>query len=425
MFSFYLTICVTNICLGYGLAVYLKQPSQKLSQVARYSRKKQRGKSEEPQTTRRKSQGSRGDTPTLTEEIPEQWLNLLEEENIVAGSFVEATAEVLRLEVGLYRDKLIDIDLRVRKCSAEPTSETIRELLEELREVNDEWLKQQAVASHQLSVRSNELGEFEESGSRLEEVLMDQAAQIETTSSNIDMLEFDTDMKNGCRRLITEIRKLIDLAHDLRFQMYESLLAIVVAENRLEEIDHKLHTDAVSGIHNRTGMQAIFHELWSNDPKRVRQVSCAMIDVDQFAQTMESHGAEVCDKLIIAFSSLMLDLVRKERGFDVVCQYNGQRFFAFYGDTGPQEATCAAERIRQTFAASQFEIGKEQLEFTVTGCVTEVLNSDTTASIFNRLNKTLRKGKKEGRNLTVLNTGKGFRKVDAPDYDVKGRIFEI
>lgn len=363
--------------------------------------------------------------PPPTAEIPEEWLDVLKEENIVAGSFVEASVQVLRLEVGKYRDKLIDVDRRVRECSTAPTTVVIRELLEELRTVNEDWMEQQSTATEMLSDKSDGLGDLQEKGSQLENVLMEQAAQIETTCNNIDLLDFDTDMEIGCRRLITEIRKLIDLAHSLRSQMHESLLAIMVAGKKIDTIDRKLQFDSRTGLHNRTGLEVLFHELWRDDPNRTRQISCSMIDIDQFARLLEAHGATISDDLLAAFSSLLSDLIRSDRGFDLITHYDGQRFFAFFGDTGPRSATSAMERIRQTINESAFTIGAEEIVITVTCGVTEVLDSDTTTSLYDRLNKAIRFGKKSGRNQTVLDEGSGPLQIDPPEFEVKGRVIRI
>lgn len=424
MYVFFLIISVINVCLGFALAVYLEEPAQKHTLTKTPLKKKKPSKESAREEFEFQSRVHDGE-PITTEEIPQEWLSVLAEENIVAESFVEATVQVLRLEVGRYRDKLIDVDRRVRECSIVPSQEVIRDLLEELRTINNDWLLQQADAAGQLSGKSDSLGEFEERGTKLEDILMDQTAQIETTSSNIDLLDFDTDMQNGCSRLIIEIRKLIDLAHGLRAQMYESLLSIMVAENRLETVDRKLHKDSVTGIHNRTGMEVIFHELWRDDPNRTRQHSCAMIDIDHFARLMESHGATICDDLLVAIASLLDDLIRKDRGFDVMSQYDGQRFFAFFGDTGPHAATTAIERIRQTILASLFEVGEDKLELNITSSVTEVTKTDTTNSIYDRLDKAIRRGKRDGRNQTILDEGNGPQSVDPPDFDVKGKILRI
>jgi diguanylate cyclase len=421
---FVLIMSVVNICLGFALAVYLDGPAPEAVHAPSPLKKSKVSERATRQAVKYQPRPS-GEEAPATAEIPEQWLDVLKAENIVAGSFVEASVQVLRLEVGRYRDKLIDVDRRVRECSTAPTVEAIRELLEELRTVNEDWMEQQSEATSQLSGNSDELGDLEEKGSQLETVLMEQAAQIETTCNNIDLLDFDSDMEVGCRRFITEIRKLIDLAHNLRSQMHESLLAIMVAEKKLDSIDRKLQFESRTGVHNRTGLEVLFHELWRDDPNRTRQVSCSMIDIDRFTNLLETYGATITDELLAAFTSLLSELIRSERGFDVICHFDGQRFFAFFGDTGPRNATSAIERIRQTIKESSFVIKGEEVPVMVTCGVTEVLDTDSTTTIYDRLHKAVREGKKAGRDQTVLDEGSGPEKVDPPEYEVKGQVIRI
>ncbi len=127
--------------------------------------------------------------------------------------------QALRLEVGKYRDRLIELDKRVRQCLHKGESKELSKVLADLKKTNQEWLAQQADAADHLSSKTGNLGTFEKMGGMLEEILLEQTAQIETTCSNIDHLDFESDLPAGCRRLIGETRKLIDMAHSLRDRM--------------------------------------------------------------------------------------------------------------------------------------------------------------------------------------------------------------
>ena len=98
-------------------------------------------------------------------------------------------------------------------------------------------------------------------------------------------------------------------------------------------------------------------------------------------------------------------MLRKYSGLDWCGRFAGQRFFVFWADTGPHGATSVVERIRQTIAETHFELPQGTIEVTFSAAVTEVLNDDTTKSLFTRLNKTLREAKLAGRNCTYLFDG--------------------
>ena len=327
--------------------------------------------------------------------------------------------------MGRYRDSLIGIDRRVRRCRENPDLELIKALLIELKEVNEEWLDQQSDASEHLSSRSGGMGSLESMRSSLENVLMDQAAQIETTCNNIELMDFETDIPAGCTRLVTEIRKLIDLAHSLRDSMHDSLLAIVKTGDRLGALDRQLQIDSLTGIHNRTGLEKVFYDLWQEDPNRIRQISCGMIDLDRYGRLLEEHGAIGTDRLLRAFSALLSDLMREDRGFDVAARFDGQRFFTYFSDTGPQNATSAMERIRQTIEATTFDLDGADIDLTVSCGVTEVQANDTTEMLYERLLATVREVKKQGRNRTFLDEGDGPEEVHPPEYEVSAKIIRV
>ncbi len=202
-------------------------------------------------------------------------------------------------------------------------------------------------------------------------------------------------------------------------------MAVVQSENRLAELDKNLLIDSLTGVHNRTGLERLFEELWRDDPNRVRQISCAMVDLDRFARLLERFGAVACDRLLASFASLLEEMIRGDRGMDVVARFDGQRFVAFLADTGPRGAMSAIERIRQKIAESTFELNGDEFEMTISCGVTEVLNDDTTDTLFQRLHRTVRAAKKQGRNRTCLDEGSGAEAVDPPEFEVQGQVIRV
>lgn len=441
-----LVMAIGNIALGYGLAVAFsgaRAPSFDLWWLLpdRFwlPRVPQRAAARLPERIDDRPASTPTDEPAVPavaivdatepqqradEEIPQEWLDLLDE-TIECNSFVEASVQVLKLEVGRYREELLRIDEDVRACAKSGVGGGVNNCLHELRDCNEAWLARQAEATKHLSSRQGGLGDFSDMGSALEDILLEQTAQIETTCSNIEHLDFVSDLADGCRRLSGEISKLVDMAHSLRDRMHESLLSIMRHEKRIDSIDKRLQLDGLTGLYNLTGIEKVFDEWWRDDPNRIRQVSVAEIDIDQVGRFNRTHGAHAGDRLIQAVGGLVDQLVRKDRGFDVASRVSGQRFLAFFGDTGPRAATSAVERIRQTIAATTFECDSDELEITVSCGVAEVGTKEGTASLMKRLGKCIRSAKGAGRNTTFLDEGAGPAAVEPPVYEVKGRVVSL
>lgn len=421
-----LIIGVLNIALGFAYAVYAGR-----APVARSERPIDLALPTEAQ----EEQAPKPEVEVVVHEppppdaslhdVPTDWLDALSGNSKKAETFIEAAVEVLRLEVGKYRAKMIEIDARVRQCIDDPDDAVLTECLAELKLTNEDWLAQQQNAVTHLEARQGNLGDFEAVGSGLEDVLLDQAAQIETTCSNIDMLDFQTDLQAGCRRLITETRKLLDMAHTLRDRMHESMIEIMKSEDTLGELDKRLQFDGTSKLYNRSGLERVIHELWLDDPNRIRQISVGMLDIDRFAQINEEYGVPLGDNILSATGNLLGDMVRDERSLDVVSRYSGQRFLIIFGDTGPRAATSTIERMRQTIGASTFQYGGYEIELTVSAAIVEVRSDDTSATLFTRAEKTLRAAKRNGRNQSYMHNGKEAVLVEPPDFEIKGQIVRL
>jgi diguanylate cyclase (GGDEF)-like protein len=357
-------------------------------------------------------------------ELPAEWLAKLAAPED-CRSFVEASVQSLRMDVGKYRERLVTIDGEVRQCVRSPNGDKLQTAVDQLREVNSEWMDQQAQTATFLLERRHTLGDMVHLRDRLDEVLQTQALQIKSTCANIEMFDFKASPLIGARRLVIELRKLMDLAHTLRDCMQELLLTILAREGRLDSTDKALMTDTLTGLRNRAGIETFIRRWWRDDGSRVRQVSVAMFDLDGFTQIMERWGARVTDQLIACTSRLVDDMLRKYSGLDWCGRFAGQRFFIFWADTGPHAATSVVERIRQTIAQTSFELPRGSITETFSAAVTEVFPDDTSKSLFKRLNWTLREAKKAGRNCTFLYKDNEPVCVEPPEFGVRGKLVRL
>lgn len=421
---FVLSLALVNVGLGFALAVYARRenwfPPVSEEFVAALLAEVEIPSPPPPAAAAVELPAS----AKVTEELPAEWLSVLDDSQHACG-LVEASAHVLRLEVGRYRDHLIHIDGLVRSCRAAPDAAVIETCLAQLKAVNVEWLKKQSEATACLQAKHAELDDNAALGAGLEDILLEQTAQIETTISNLDLLDFNSNVAAGCTRLIGEIRKLIDLAHSLRDRMQEVLLAIMHQAGRLTAQDRRTQLDGLTGLYNRAGLEIILQQFWAGDPQRVRQVAAALVDVDRVGKVNETHGALLGDRLLGCLGPLVREVVEKRPETDILSRFSGQQFAILFLDNGPQFATSAVERLRQTIEASSFHASTGDITVTMTAAATEIQPRDTAQSLFARLNKTLRKAKAAGRNRTLIDTGSGPTLVAPPRFDVSPCAVEL
>jgi diguanylate cyclase len=369
-------------------------------------------------------------TASASTELPAEWFEMLAEiEKQGYGkcqSFVEASTQVLRLEVGRYRGELVQIDNRVRAVFENFEPPLLAAALDDLERVNADWLARQNEALAHLAARQGQLGDLQATGEILEKALREQTAQIEATRATLQQLDLSSNLPQLQQKVCTEIGRLLDMAHALRDDLHESMLAIVVSEDRIATLDRRLHVDALTGFVNRTGLEVVLHEWQRDDPHRIRPLSLVLLDVVGTGRFNERHGTAAGDAMLAAVGKIIDASLRRKRGCDVVARFSGQRFVVLMGDTGPQNATSAAERTRQVIAASTIELANENVRVSVSCGVASVLAEDDSRALFGRLSGALSQAKSAGRNKTCMDEGDGPKVIDKPpDFQVKGKIVRL
>lgn len=359
------------------------------------------------------------------DELPTEWLDELASSGIIAESYVEATAHVARLKVGRYREQLLAAEGRARASLASGNAPALQVLVSDLATIHEDWLQRQSAAAAMLKQRNGRLGEYEETAQALEQLMLDQAAQIREVSAVLAGLHFETDIETSGKQMLARLSMLIDSAHRLRDGVQEHLAAMLRAGERFESLGPSVLRDPVTGLSNRVGSEAFLEGWWKSDPDRARPLSIAIIDIDRFTAVNHRLGTRAGDRTITALGKLLDDLIRKDRGFDRLARHGGQSFFLLLGDTGPHNGLTAIERFRQTVEATTFDDQGTEFELTISGGVVSPSKQETAAEVFRRVYETLRFAKKSGRNRCALDEGDGPTLIEPPQFHVQGRIVSL
>ena len=189
MVGFIFLLAIVNLGLGYVAAIALVEPPLWSGLSELWRRRKDKTAEELALLLATADDGAAvldsdqvaemaASTVAGLEELPEDWLAQLAAEGIVAQTFVEASAHVMRLEVGRYREQLIAAEIRTRANTELRDAEALKRLIDELRSLNQDWLDKQTAATDTLTQRAGRLGDHEKAAGALEQELLDQAAQI-------------------------------------------------------------------------------------------------------------------------------------------------------------------------------------------------------------------------------------------------------
>ena len=125
-------------------------------------------------------------------------------------------------------------------------------------------------------------------------------------------------------------------------------------------------TDTLTGIANRRATLARFEEEVARASAGKRPIGLAVFDIDFFKRVNDSHGHLAGDAALRHVAAL-LESSRRETDF--VGRVGGEEFVILFPDQNAEEATAAADRVRETIASSGVVELAGKLTVTVSGGV--------------------------------------------------------
>jgi len=359
------------------------------------------------------------------DDLPMGWLDQLASVGIVAQSFVEGTAHVLRLEVNRYREQMLTVESRIRAVLTANDAEGLRILADDLRFLNQDWLDKQTAAADMLAQRAGCLGDHEAAAAALEQVLLDQASQIRAACVLLESPDAPTELQARGKQLLEQIAALLAPAHALRDRMLDLLATLLAAGENLAAHGPVVQLDQATGLPNRIGLELLLANWWREDSQRIRPLSIVVVDLDRFTRINQRLGARSGDRTIGAISGLIAESLTADRGFERLVRLGGQTLLIALGDHGPRQALTTAERLRQAIEATTFDDEGAEFELTVSCGVIEVGRSESVGDVVRRVGEALKFAKKAGRNRCALDEGQGPTVLDPPQFPVKGRIINL
>lgn len=351
----------------------------------------------------------------LNPNAPENW-NLNEK-------YIETSILKLNLAMIKSGNRATEIDTRLRACQGNSDKETIHECYAKLKEDCESYLAEQAEAAEKFSDRIGEMGELAELGADIEMGNLEQAAQVETTLSNLQHMDFEDDLEAANHRLLAEINNLRMARHKMRDTQEEAFLAMAKYENRMDVIVEQLYNDPLTNLRNRIGLEVTLWEWWQQKRHESRQMNAVLFDIDAFGKINEDYGSLVGDRILFNFADLLRETVNSA---DLAGRFAGQRFMVVLLDVGPRTATKTAEMIRQSLETITFiNTKQEEIRITVSAGLTEVKPTDTVEGLFERLEETLDEAKCDGANRAFFHDGNERTLVEAPDLSAEPKDIQV
>lgn len=170
------------------------------------------------------------------------------------------------------------------------------------------------------------------------------------------------------------------------------------ADQLRDSIDERLElavTDALTGLSNRAFIGARLKHFVDSANSGGAPVSVMLIDIDHFKRVNDTHGHEVGDGVLQAFSRR---IQRSLRALDLAGRWGGEEFVVVMPGAGLAEAETAAQRLREAISGREVVLDDLVLPITASFGVAQVNPGEDMASLLRRADMALYEAKSEGRN---------------------------
>ncbi|MDD5409160.1 MAG: GGDEF domain-containing protein [Candidatus Omnitrophica bacterium] len=156
-------------------------------------------------------------------------------------------------------------------------------------------------------------------------------------------------------------------------------------------------TDSLTQVYCRRYFIERFSEELKRSRKNKLHLCFLMIDLDNFKQFNDHYGHLVGDAILRQVSKTISDMVRQ---IDFIGRYGGEELAIVLAETDKEQASFAAERIRQAIEASVIKAYDEELKVTVSiGVSTFPQNNDLRMQdLIEMADKALYMAKETGKN---------------------------
>ncbi|MCO4115971.1 GGDEF domain-containing protein [Aeromonas hydrophila] len=200
-------------------------------------------------------------------------------------------------------------------------------------------------------------------------------------------------------------------------QLKQAMLkGLGLLNTRITQLHNDSHTDAMTGLFNRRGMQQVLDSYQTLD----QPLAVIALDIDHFKQINDGFGHDVGDQVLATLATLMQQGARQA---DTVCRSGGEEFLILLPGLSLPLAFEIAERLRQRVAAHPMP-GAGHITISL-GVAHWPGSDDDLNVVLKQADQALYEAKRRGRNRTVQAGRDQQRAPDSalpPSEDVPERV---
>jgi diguanylate cyclase (GGDEF)-like protein len=183
--------------------------------------------------------------------------------------------------------------------------------------------------------------------------------------------------------------------------VFNFLFLFLLAKRMKQSLERMATHDALTGLLNRRGMQALLNTQWQHAKRNATPFAVISLDVDHFKKVNDTFGHDAGDKVLAMLGAL---LQQELRGTDQAARMGGEEFLVLLpGCTAAAQGMQLANRLKAALAASTVDLGPHGIK-TVTASwgVADVQTDDADLeAVLRRADNALYEAKRSGRDRVV------------------------
>ena len=192
-----------------------------------------------------------------------------------------------------------------------------------------------------------------------------------------------------------ELIARVHVAIRLKRERDQLRLSAEEASVRADLAQARAMTDALTGLLNRYGLQHTLAREHAEARRYQRQLSCVLIDLDNFKTINDTYGHAIGDLTLQQVAGILREAVRAS---DTVFRYGGEEFLVLLPETDLDGAVALAEKIRTSAALRPFGDGAQVFSLTLSAGASNLCTDESGHDMIARADMALYHAKEQGRN---------------------------
>jgi diguanylate cyclase len=271
-------------------------------------------------------------------------------------------------------------DTRARQATVQREREAARSALKEL-----------------IAGMVNEVGALQQQTGGFESQIERHAAAVAAAESLEDLTAVVQAMLADSRR----VRAAVASSHQRLREGAERAAGMEVRlrelESELSRISDQAHTDALTQVANRRGLDRLFEQECAHAQQAGAPLAVALLDIDNFKRLNDRLGHSAGDAALKALAASVRERLRPQ---DQVARFGGEEFVVLLRGLSLNEAQQALTRLQRGLSASLFMHEGEEVFVTFSAGVAQWQPGESLQACIERADGGLYEAKRTGKNRT-------------------------